>query len=88
MFIQDRQVSSTDFPGLDKTISSIVKEKQPFERLEISKEDLLKMFSYNPFKVRFLEKIDTPTTTAYRCGPLIDLCRGPHIRHTGKLKSE
>ena len=23
----------------------------------------------------------------FRCGPLIDLCRGPHVRHTGKIKS-
>lgn len=33
------------------------------------------------------EKVKTPTTTIYRCGPLIDLCRGPHIRHTGKVKA-
>jgi len=38
--------------------------------------------------VRILnEKVTTPTTTIYRCGPLIDLCRGPHIRHTGKVKA-
>lgn len=33
------------------------------------------------------EKVKTPKTTIYRCGPLIDLCRGPHIRHTGKVKA-
>uniref|UniRef100_A0A672SD22 threonine--tRNA ligase n=1 Tax=Sinocyclocheilus grahami TaxID=75366 RepID=A0A672SD22_SINGR len=33
------------------------------------------------------EKVTTPTTTVYRCGPLIDLCRGPHVRHTGKIKT-
>ena len=43
---------------------------------------------YNKFKLRILdEKITTPTTTVYRCGPLIDLCRGPHVRHTGKIKA-
>ncbi len=68
-------------------MKKIVKEKQPFERLEMRKEDLLDMFSYNKFKVRILEeKVNTPTTTVYRCGPLIDLCRGPHVRHTGDLK--
>lgn len=41
---------------------------------------------YNQFKVRILnEKVTTPTTTVYRCGTLIDLCRGPHVRHTGKV---
>lgn len=69
-------------------MKNIVKDKQPFERLEMKKEDLLEMFKYNPFKVRILnEKVDTPTTTVYRCGPLIDLCRGPHVRHTGKIKA-
>ncbi|VDP12995.1 unnamed protein product, partial [Onchocerca flexuosa] len=62
-------------------------DKQPFERLVVSKEDLLQMFKYNKFKVRIIEeKITTPFTTVYRCGPLIDLCRGPHVRHTGKVK--
>lgn len=69
-------------------MKTITKEKQPFERLEVSKEDLLEMFSYNPFKVRILkEKVTTPSTTIYRCGPLIDLCRGPHVRHTGNIKA-
>ena len=69
-------------------MKTIVKEKQPFERLEIKKEDLMEMFKYNEFKLRILKnKVTTPTTTAYRCGPLIDLCRGPHVRHTGKIKA-
>lgn len=46
------------------------------------------MFAYNKFKVRVLEeKVTSPTTTVYRCGPLIDLCRGPHVRDTGKIKA-
>lgn len=65
-----------------------MKDKQPFERLEVKKETLLEMFKYNKFKCRILnEKVNTPTTTVYRCGPLIDLCRGPHVKHTGKIKA-
>ncbi|XP_038138556.1 threonine--tRNA ligase 1, cytoplasmic [Cyprinodon tularosa] len=83
-----RSVSSTEFGDLEALCKAVVKEKQPFERLEISKETLLKMFKYNKFKCRILnEKVTTPTTTVYRCGPLIDLCRGPHVRHTGKIKA-
>merc|ERR1712048_230261 len=86
--IEDRQVSSNDFKNLETIVKKVIKEKQPFERLEMTKEDLKKMFAYNKFKLRIIdEKIDTPTTTVYRCGPLIDLCRGPHVRHTGKVKS-
>ncbi|XP_022175643.1 threonine--tRNA ligase, cytoplasmic isoform X2 [Myzus persicae] len=88
MFIENKGVSNFDFPIMENLVKQIVKEKQPFERLEVSKEDLLEMFKYNEFKVRILnEKVTTPTTTIYRCGPLIDLCRGPHIRHTGKVKA-
>ncbi|RTG83207.1 threonyl-tRNA synthetase [Schistosoma bovis] len=72
-----------DLSVVENVCHSICKENQPFERLEMKKEDLLKMFAYNEFKCRIIrDKIDTPTTTVYRCGPLIDLCRGPHVRHT------
>ncbi|CAI2722716.1 unnamed protein product [Schistosoma spindalis] len=77
-----------DLSNVENVCHSICKENQPFERLEMKKEDLLKMFAYNEFKCRIIrDKIDTPTTTVYRCGPLIDLCRGPHVRHTGCIKA-
>ncbi|XP_054550749.1 threonine--tRNA ligase 2, cytoplasmic [Talpa occidentalis] len=88
MFMEDRAVSSTELLALEDMCRAIMKEKQPFERLEVSKDVLLEMFKYNKFKCRILnEKVNTPTTTVYRCGPLIDLCKGPHVRHTGKIKA-
>ncbi|XP_051174135.1 threonine--tRNA ligase 1, cytoplasmic isoform X2 [Leptopilina boulardi] len=88
MYIGEKGISTTDFPYIDGLCKNIAKEKQPFERLEMKKEDLLEMFKYNEFKIRILnEKVTTPTTTVYRCGSLIDLCRGPHVRHTGKIKA-
>ncbi|KAK9512919.1 hypothetical protein O3M35_001230 [Rhynocoris fuscipes] len=88
MFCPHRQIDSSDYPLIEEVAKKIIEDKQPFERLEISKEDLLEMFKYNKFKVRILnEKITTPVTTIYRCGSLIDLCRGPHIQHTGKVKA-
>uniref|UniRef100_A0A8C6UVI0 threonine--tRNA ligase n=1 Tax=Neogobius melanostomus TaxID=47308 RepID=A0A8C6UVI0_9GOBI len=72
MFLENSDgVSSNDFPGLENLCKKIMKEKQPFERLEIKKETLLEIeLSFHS-----------------RCGPLIDLCRGPHVRHTGKIKA-
>ena len=82
------QVSERDFKVLDSIVKKISKEKQPFERLEMKKSDLLEMFKYNQFKLRILkERVKTETTTVYKCGSLIDLCRGPHVRHTGKVKA-
>uniref|UniRef100_H3D2Z9 threonine--tRNA ligase n=1 Tax=Tetraodon nigroviridis TaxID=99883 RepID=H3D2Z9_TETNG len=89
MFLDgQRGVSSTELGDLEALCRTVMKEKQPFERLEVSKEALLEMFQYNQFKCRILkEKVSGATTTVYRCGPLIDLCRGPHVRHTGRIKA-
>ncbi|KAF9106814.1 threonyl-tRNA synthetase [Mortierella sp. GBA35] len=85
----ERLVSQNDYESLETLAKNVIKEKQPFERLEISKEDLLEMFKHNQFKVQLIQsKIpDNTATTVYRCGPLIDLCRGPHIPHTGRIKA-
>jgi len=45
MAIDDRQVSSNDFGSLETIVKKIIKEKQQFVRLEMKKEDLLKMFA-------------------------------------------
>ncbi|KAG1971244.1 threonine--tRNA ligase 1, cytoplasmic isoform X1 [Pimephales promelas] len=89
MFLDGHKgVSSSEFADLELLCRGIIKDKQPFERLEVRKETLLQMFKYNKFKCRILnEKVSTATTTVYRCGPLIDLCRGPHVRHTGRIKA-
>lgn len=70
-------------------VAKIVKEKQKFERMVITKEEGLELFADNPFKVSILQtKVpDGSRTTVYRCGDLIDLCRGPHLPHTGKVKA-
>ena len=47
MYIEDRGVSSTEFPALENRCKNIIKEKQPFERLEVKKEILLDMFKVN-----------------------------------------
>lgn len=82
------QISTNDFPVVEALVKKIVKEKQQYERLELTKPQLLEMFAYNEFKVRIInEKITEEKTTVYRNGSLIDLCRGPHVRHTGKIKA-
>lgn len=47
------------------------------------------MFADNPFKCSILKtKVpDGGRTTVYKSGDLIDLCRGPHVPHTGKVKA-
>ena len=46
------------------------------------------MFSYSKYKLHYIEKLVTgEKSTVYRCGTLVDLCRGPHIQNTGKVKT-
>ncbi|KAL1303189.1 hypothetical protein AAFC00_006613 [Neodothiora populina] len=82
-------VQASDYKPLEKVAEKAIKDKQPFERLTLTKEQLLEMFAYNKYKQHIIQdKIpDGTSTTVYRCGPLIDLCRGPHVPHTGRIKA-
>ncbi|KAJ0115870.1 threonyl-trna synthetase [Diaporthe amygdali] len=82
-------VQNSDWKPLETIVSKISKEKQKFERLVMSKEELLEMFKYNKYKQHIIkDKIaDGTFTTVYRNGPLIDLCRGPHVPDTGRIEA-
>lgn len=82
-------VQNTDWAPLESIVGKIVKEKQKFQRLLMSKDELLEMFKYNKYKQHIIkDKIaDGTFTTVYRNGPLIDLCRGPHVPDTGRIES-
>ncbi|CAG8038947.1 unnamed protein product [Penicillium salamii] len=83
-----RVVRESDWKALDTKASRIFKEKQSFDRLEVSKENLKKMFAYSKYKLHYIDKLVTgESSTVYRCGTLVDLCRGPHIQNTGKIKT-
>lgn len=98
----DGVVQADDYKKLKQAVLSIQKEKQPFERIVLTKDEALEMFKvwmgwmktcsllqYNKFKTEIIKKKvpDGETCTAYRCGPLIDLCKGPHVPHTGYIKA-
>lgn len=88
MKMEDRVVVNADYKPLESFAAKFAKEKQPFERLEMSKNDLMEMFKYNPLKCRLIDdKIpDGSMSTVYRCGSLIDPCLGPHVPDTGRIK--
>ena len=66
-----------------------LQEKQKFVRVVLTKEQALEMFADNPFKMATIKSkvVDGTYTSAYRCGPLIDLCLGPHIPSADKIKA-
>jgi threonyl-tRNA synthetase len=81
--------SEGQYKTVEKKAAHIAKQKQPFERIVLTKAQALEMFKENPFKVQIIStKIpDGGMTTAYRCGPLVDLCMGPHVPNTGRIKA-
>jgi threonyl-tRNA synthetase len=78
---EEAAVVQSDIEPLERVAAKMIKEKQTFVRLTLSKEDLLEMFKYNKYKQHLInDKIpDGTSTTVYKNGKLIDLCRGPHV---------
>lgn len=64
----------------------MIKAKQPFERLEVSKTDLLELFQYSKDKLHYVGKFlpDGGFTNVYRNGSLVDLCLGPMSRTSSR----
>lgn len=85
----NEKFTQDDYKKIETRAQKVITEKQPFERLWLSKEDALRLFAYNPFKVQLITNkvADGAFTTAYKCGPLIDLCMGPHIPSTARVKA-
>ena len=72
------------YGALEAAARGLVALKAPFERLALSRQQAEELFADSPFKLALLERIPQgEDLTAYRCGPFVDLCRGPHVPHTG-----
>ncbi|XP_036045722.1 threonine--tRNA ligase, mitochondrial isoform X2 [Onychomys torridus] len=83
---KERTVRSSELPLLERTCEEIIAAAQPFRRLEASPDELRQLFKDNHFKLRLIEeKVTGSTATVYGCGMSVDLCRGPHLRHTGQI---
>ena len=81
-------MKQTDWKPLEDIASKFIKEKQPFERLHVSIADLKKMFRYSKYKMHYIDNLLPPEgSTVYRNGSLVDLCLGPHIQNTNKIKA-
>lgn len=82
-------IKEEDFETINELVAKIIKEDQPFEKLFVPKAVALEMFKYNPYKSQILkEKVpENSNCCVYRCGDLIDPCRGPHLASTGRVKS-
>ncbi len=79
-----------DFEQIEAKMAEIVKGKHPFERTEISREEALARFESEgqTYKVEAIHSIpEGAKLSLYSSGSFTDLCRGPHVEHTGKIKA-
>lgn len=84
------KVSEEDFGKLEAEMAKIIKEKQPIVRAEISLDEAKKMFADNPYKVEWLNAIKDrdEIISIYKTGSeFVDLCAGPHVESTDKIKA-
>jgi threonyl-tRNA synthetase len=82
-------ITETDFPRIEEEMRKIVKEAEPFERFErpTAEGRALCEDMAQAYKVEHIddELKKYPTLSFYRQGEFIDLCRGPHLPHAGKI---
>ena len=81
----DRVITDKDFPAIEAEMKKISKEGIPYRRSEVSKEEALKLFAANPYKIERINELEG-TISVYQQGDFLDLCRGPHVPNTSYLK--
>jgi len=80
-------VSEDDFPKIEAEIKKIIKEKLPVKRREVIKAEALEFYKDEPYKLEMISDLDDGTISFYEQGEFTDLCRGPHVPHTGFAKN-
>jgi len=80
-------VSEEDFPRIEAEIQKIVKAKLPIRRREVSKAEALDAYQGEPYKLEMIRELQDGTISLYDQGEFTDLCRGPHVPHTGFVKA-
>ncbi len=79
-------VSEDDLGAIESEMRKIIKAKNSFTRKVVSKQEALEIFKDNPFKIELINELEEQEISLYQNGSFTDLCRGPHIPHTGMIK--
>lgn len=80
-----RSLVPSDLPVIESKMKEIIRADLPFVREEITKEEALRLFAAQPYKLELIREIPDDQVTIYRQGSFIDLCRGPHVSSTSRV---
>ena len=85
----DHNFSSDHFPKVEQKMTELARQKNTFERIEITKADAISYFEKknDEYKLELIEGLKDGEITFYKQGEFTDLCRGPHIPNTGFIKA-
>ena len=92
-FEVDEPFTPEDLERIEARMNEIIAEDQPFVREELSVSEALDVFADQPFKTEIIEAVDEDEGAAgsevsvYRNLSFVDLCRGPHVPSTKRLKA-
>ncbi|MEO0339574.1 MAG: threonine--tRNA ligase [Bacteroidota bacterium] len=85
----DTQISIDDLPKIEQKMIELARQKNPYTRKEVSKADAIQYFEgkQDEYKLELISDLEDGAITFYEQGNFVDLCRGPHIPDTGKIKA-
>ena len=89
-FDTEHRFSEEDFEKIEQEMKKIIKEDLPIERFELSREEAIKLMKEEDesYKVELIEDLpEDEVLSFYKQGEFTDLCAGPHLMSTGKVKA-
>lgn len=87
-FDVEQPFTPEDLERIEEKMGEIVAGDEPFERREVQREEAERLFSDDPYKLERLAEIpESDTISVYGDGSFFDLCRGPHLPSTGRVKN-
>ena len=83
----DAPFTPEDLAAFEEMMRGVAEADMPFERRPVTREEAQELFAGDPLKLERLEELaEDEEITVYKNGPFLDLCRGPHVPGTGRLK--
>ena len=85
-FDMEHRLVTEDLKAIEKAMKKLIGRKLPFERFETDRAEAQKLLEGQPYKLERLADIaEGDTISFYRTGDFLDLCRGPHVEHSGEI---
>ncbi|MBI2958139.1 MAG: threonine--tRNA ligase [Chloroflexi bacterium] len=82
-----RPLTNEDLAAIEAKMKEIIAADAPFIRQEATKDEARRIFAGQPYKLELIDELPEDRVGTYRQSTFTDLCRGPHVASTGKVKA-